>query len=198
MKNFLLVFIFIGFTLQGFKYQPSIGIKGSLPIEISYLEMSLKCGMSCMGEIQGNFGYGVFLNNDFKLNNSIAISLNIAYQYGLIEMSKSHALDFEDSQSEIITDYKYKSNLIKLTPSIKYFHTKNIYSNYGLSYDIYLNTPSDFEIRELSKFGINLGIGYLFNNIGVEFSIEGLKMIDTTVKGRSYINTSLAVFYTFK
>ena len=196
MKH-LLLFIFIGLTLQGLEYKPSIGVKGILPIS-SGLESTAKCGRTCMGSISSKIGLGLVLNNDLKLTDFITISFATSYEYGALRISENHAEDPNDYTSPLITDYSYNSQIIKLSPGLKLFYTNNAYFNTGISYDIYINSPEKMEMKQkLGSLALNLGLGYTSNKTTIEFSLEGPKMIDIGVKGKTYINLNFAVFYNF-
>jgi len=150
-----------------------------------------------MGTVNGTFGYGLVVNNNLKLTELITLNLGLSYEYGYFNIGETHAEDPSNDTSPIITDYNYKSHIIKLNPSIKFFHTNDIYSNFGLTYDTYINKPDKLSLGKFSQFALSAGLGFLFDNIAIELSIEGIKVIDIRVKGRSYINTSLTALYIF-
>jgi len=197
MKTILVLFIFLGFSLQAIEYSPSIGGKLILPLELPDSESTAKCGRTCMGSINSELGYSFVFNNNFKITDLITINFGLSYEYGNFNIGESHAEDPSDQASPLITDYNYDSHIIKINPAIKFFHTSDIYSNFGLTYDFYINKPDKLSLEKVSQFALSAGIGFLYDNIAIELSIEGIKAIDIEVKSRSYINTSLTVLYNF-
>jgi len=197
MKFFILFFIlFFSTSLFSTEYKTSLGIKATLPIELTILEGTAK-SIGVNGDIDYKWGIGAVLDNDFRITDFITLSLALSYQYTALSIFESQQENPEEVNSPYDLKYNYDEfHLIKITPRIKLFFLPNLYSGIGLSYDYYINKPNELEINKLIV-ALNLSVGYLINNFGVEFSIEGLKDFDITVKTKAYLDTALTVFYLF-
>lgn len=196
MKHLLLIFIFIGISVQAVEYKPNIGIKGIIPVDLG-MTSTAKCA-GCKGDLTYKWGGGLVLNNDFKLTEFFTISLTVIYQYGAVHLIKSHQEDPENN-SEWIEDYNYDYmyHLAKISPNIKFFFSENIYSKLGIVYDYYFNLPKELKVNRFN-LSLELGFGYFFReNQGFEFSLEAIKDFDISVKSRAYLNLGLSFLYLF-
>ncbi len=197
MKTYLLFFIlFFSISIYPFEYNANLGIKGVMPFEIEHLASTAKCiGMD--GDIDYKWAIGAVFDNNFKITDFTTVSLMFTYQYSSLHITKSHQENITDTSSPYISDYDYnKFHLIKITPGIKLFFLENLYSGIGLSYDYYLNGPEELKTNK-TKLALNLSVGYLINNFGIEASFETIKDFDIDVKTKAYNETAITIFYIF-